>query len=74
MARIRKYPSARAAALSGDNIPLSVYDNLVKIVNENLPTLHRYIETRKTPSGPRRTEDVRRLCASDRYAQAHHPV
>jgi oligoendopeptidase F len=47
MARIRKYPSARAAALSGDNIPLSVYDNLVKIVNENLPTLHRYIETRK---------------------------
>ena len=28
-ARIRKYASARAAALSGDNIPGEVYDNLV---------------------------------------------
>ena len=33
--RIRKYPSARAAALSGDNIPGEVYDNLVSAVNRN---------------------------------------
>lgn len=46
-ARIRKYESARAAALSGDNIPGSVYDNLVSVVNENLPSMHRYVELRK---------------------------
>lgn len=46
-ARIRKYPSAREAALSGDNIPGEVYDNLVKVVNENLPTVHRYMNLRK---------------------------
>ncbi len=46
-ARIRKYESARAAALSGDNIPGSVYDNLISVVNENLPAMHRYVELRK---------------------------
>lgn len=46
-ARIRKYPSARAAALSGDNIPESVYDNLVSAVNDNLPALHKYMDIRK---------------------------
>ncbi len=46
-ARIRKYDSARSAALSGDNIPGEVYDNLVKNVNENLPALHKYMEIRK---------------------------
>lgn len=46
-ARIRKYESARAAALSGDNIPGEVYDNLVAVVNEYLPVVHRYMEIRK---------------------------
>lgn len=46
-ARIRKYESARAAALSGDNIPAEVYDNLVDVVNKNLPVLHRYTALRK---------------------------
>jgi oligoendopeptidase F len=46
-ARLRKYDSARQAALSGDNIPGDVYDNLVKVVNENLPAVHRYMEIRK---------------------------
>lgn len=46
-ARIRKYDSARQAALSGDNIPEEVYDNLVKVVNDNLPAVHRYMEIRK---------------------------
>ena len=45
--QIRKYPSARNAALYPDNIPESVYDNLVKVVNENLPNLHRYMSLRK---------------------------
>ena len=46
-ARIRKYDSARAAALSGDNIPAEVYDNLVAEVHKNLPAMHRYVELRK---------------------------
>ncbi|MEE1038909.1 MAG: oligoendopeptidase F [Eubacterium sp.] len=46
-ARIRKYSSSRAAALSGDNISEEVYDNLVKVVNENLPAVHKYMEIRK---------------------------
>ncbi len=46
-ARIRKYESSRAAALSGDNIPGEVYDNLVSVVNKNLPAMHRYVELRK---------------------------
>ncbi len=46
-ARIRKFDSARDAALSSDNIPAEVYDNLVSVVNENLPSMHRYVELRK---------------------------
>lgn len=46
-ARIRKYESARAASLAGGNIPLSVYDSLVDSVNETLPSLHKYMGTRK---------------------------
>ena len=46
-ARIRKYSSARQAALSGGNIPEEVYDNLISVVHEYLPVLHRYIQLRK---------------------------
>ncbi len=46
-ARLRKFDSARAAALSGDNIPGEVYDHLIQVVNSYLPVLHRYLELRK---------------------------
>jgi oligoendopeptidase F len=46
-ARARKYPGARAMALSGSNIPEAVYDNLVATVNKNLPNLHKYVGLRK---------------------------
>ena len=46
-ARIRKYESARAASLSGDNVDGEVYDNLVATVNDSLPVLHRYMDLRK---------------------------
>lgn len=46
-ARIRKYGSAREAALSGDNIPATVYDNLIDTVNSRLDLLHRYVEVRR---------------------------
>ena len=50
-ARVRKYNSARHAALSANNIPESVYDNLVNTVNENLHLLHRYVKLRKKVLG-----------------------
>ncbi|MGV2998863.1 oligoendopeptidase F [Streptococcus suis] len=46
-ARLRKYDSARHAALSANFIPESVYDTLVSAVNKHLPLLHRYINLRK---------------------------
>lgn len=50
-ARVRNYDSARQSALATDNIPESVYDNLVKTVHENLPLLHRYVKLRKKVLG-----------------------
>ena len=50
-ARVRNYSSARAAALSDNNIPESVYDNLVSTINEHLPLLHRYVKLRKKVLG-----------------------
>lgn len=46
-AKVRKYDSARAASLSANHIPESVYDTLVDVVNRNLPLLHRYVALRK---------------------------
>ncbi|WP_027417675.1 oligoendopeptidase F [Aneurinibacillus terranovensis] len=46
-ARVRKYPSALAAALDGDNIPIDVYTNLIKAVRDNLPAMYRYVSLRK---------------------------
>lgn len=46
-ARVRKYDSARQAALSDNNIPETVYDQLVETVNDHLHLLHRYIDIRK---------------------------
>jgi oligoendopeptidase F len=50
-ASVRKYRSAREAALSANNIPESVYDNLVETINKNLPLLHRYVSLRKKVLG-----------------------
>jgi len=46
-ARIRNFPSARAAALFPDNVPEAVYDNLISTVSANLDSLHRYYSLRK---------------------------
>ena len=50
-ARVRNYESARHAALSNNNIPETVYDNLVNTVNDYLPLLHKYIKLRKKVLG-----------------------
>ncbi|MEW4326308.1 oligoendopeptidase F [Rossellomorea marisflavi] len=46
-AKVRNYDSARHAALSNNNIPEQVYDNLVETVNSNLHLLQRYVKLRK---------------------------
>lgn len=46
-ARVRNYPSARHASLFRDNIPISVYDNLIATVRKNLPILHDYYDLRR---------------------------
>ena len=46
-ARARNYPSAREAALFYDDVPVSVYDNLISTVRANLPALFRYYALRK---------------------------
>jgi len=50
-ARVRHYQSARHAALSANNIPESVYDNLISAVNDNLHLLQRYVKLRKQVLG-----------------------
>ena len=44
---MRNYSSAREAALSANNIPESVYENLVGAIHDNLDLLHRYVRLRK---------------------------
>jgi oligoendopeptidase F len=46
-AKARGYRSALAAALFEDNVPESVYDQLIRSVHEHLGTLHRYYDLRR---------------------------
>src|SRR5206468_2730570 len=46
-AKVRGYESALSAALFGDNVPHSVYDNLIAAVHKNLPALYRYYDLRR---------------------------
>ncbi|GHV21157.1 oligoendopeptidase F [Spirochaetia bacterium] len=50
-ARIRGFDSARAAALFPDNVEVSVYDNLIAAISDNLAPLHRYYSLRKRVLG-----------------------
>ncbi|GHS95793.1 oligoendopeptidase F [Synergistales bacterium] len=46
-ATARKYKNALASALFSDNIPQSVYDNVVGAAIDNAPFLHKYMSLRK---------------------------
>jgi oligoendopeptidase F len=50
-ARARNYPSAREGALFHDDVPVSVYDNLIATVRANLAPLFRYLELRRRVLG-----------------------
>jgi oligoendopeptidase F len=46
-AKSRKYKDAREAALDRNNIPVSVYDNLIKTVNKNFEPMYRWAGLKK---------------------------
>ena len=46
-AKVRGYKSALEAALFPDNVPQSVYDNLIAAVRKHLPAVHRYYDVRR---------------------------
>ena len=46
-AKARGFNSARERALFADNIPVSVYDNLIESIHRKLPAMHKYVALRK---------------------------
>ncbi|HHY82674.1 MAG TPA: oligoendopeptidase F [Clostridiales bacterium] len=49
--RVRKYPSTLEASLDENNIPVSVYDNLIEAVGQNLDAMYKYVSLRKKALG-----------------------
>ncbi|CUH96993.1 Oligoendopeptidase F homolog [Propionispora sp. 2/2-37] len=50
-AKTRKYSSVLASSLETDNVPLNVYDNLIKTVHKHLHPLHKYVDLKKKSLG-----------------------
>ena len=46
-AKVRRHPSAVESALFADNVPITVYDQLISAVREHLPIVHRYYDLRR---------------------------
>ncbi len=46
-AKIRNYNSALEASLKPNDIPLDVYTNAIKTINDNIESLHRYVRLKK---------------------------
>lgn len=46
-AAARNYASSRAMSMAHENIPVEVYDNLIKTVHDFMPVMHRYVSLRK---------------------------
>lgn len=55
-ARARKYQSALDAALFSDNVPQSVYRDLIETVHAHLPTMYRYVTLRRKILGIQQLE------------------
>lgn len=47
-AKLRNYESAILSSLHDDNVNISIYDNLIKVVNDNLDVLYKYYELKKS--------------------------
>jgi len=46
-ARVRSFDNSLAAALFPDQVPVTVYDNLITAVRKNLPALHHFYDVRR---------------------------
>jgi len=46
-AQARHHPSAREASLFADDVPVEVYDNLIKAVHNKLPAVYKYLDVRR---------------------------
>jgi oligoendopeptidase F len=51
IAQIRKHPSALEASVFANNIPPTVFNNLIETFKKNLPTWHRYWRIRRRALG-----------------------
>lgn len=49
--RVRKYTTSIESALHDDNVPISVYDNLIDSVSNNLDAIYKYMDLRKKALG-----------------------
>lgn len=49
--RVRQFDNCRTSALFADNVPESVYDNLINTVKNNLAPLFKYLDFRKRALG-----------------------
>ena len=47
LAKIRNYDSAISASLYSDNVPVDIYNNLIKVVNDNMDVLYDYYDLKK---------------------------
>lgn len=47
LAKIRNYDSAISASLYSDNVPVDIYNNLIKVVNDNMDVLYKYYDLKK---------------------------
>ncbi len=45
--RVRKYESPLQSSLAPNDIPVSVYENSIKTLNDNMESLHRYVAIKK---------------------------
>jgi len=50
-AKNRKYKTVLESSLNVNNIPVSVYENLINQINKNLPTLHRFLRLKSKMLG-----------------------
>lgn len=49
--KVRNYDSTLEAALSVDNIPVSVYHNLIQAISDNMDSMYKYVRLRKKALG-----------------------
>lgn len=47
LAKIRNYDSAISASLYSDNVSVDIYNNLIKVVNDNMNVLYNYYDLKK---------------------------